>query len=185
VEGGVWAVADRDVVRSLHNDRPLLRLFTEPQYRDWLRSNARQPAVRALHDWRVLDEELVKAFPRWEKTKWLDPVSHLVREDLREPVRDWIPDDDDYARAFDAYEYRAALAIHATQEVAGDYEAGDGEFIGDWRWTDGKPNTEHDLRATLSRTGDDWPWWPLFGGREGYAQVLDSLREVLAHFRRG
>lgn len=163
------------------NEALLLRLFTDPQYRHWLQDNARLPAVHALHDWMLLDPEVVNGFPRWNghRLQRPYPISRLLREDLREPLRDWIPDDDDYRRTADAYEYRAALAVHASQDVPGSYGAAPGLFIGERSWTEGKPVAELDFAAVLARAADDFAWWPVLGGRDGYQQALDSLREAL------
>jgi hypothetical protein len=160
---------------------PLLRLLTEPQFHDRFDNNSRQPAVHALHDLNVLDPEIVNGFPRWNGQRWLYPMSHLVREDLREPLRGWIPDDADFRRAFDGYEYRSALLIHTTQSsVRGSYRTMAGEFLLEGRWNqEGKSRAELDFVAELARAADDWPWWPVVGGREGYQQVLDDLRQAL------
>ncbi|MGY1825982.1 SIR2 family protein [Blastococcus sp. SYSU DS0541] len=166
------------------NDALLLRLFTEPQYRDPLRSNTYVPAVHALHEWRVVQSEIVNGLPRWQGQRWLYPMSHLVREDLREPLGDWIPDDDDYRRTFDAYEYRSALVIHSTRHTPAATKVPDGEYVYEGRWTDDGPVAERDFRAALDRADDDWPWWPLLGGRDGYASVLDGLRQVLVKLLR-
>jgi hypothetical protein len=161
-------------------------LFTEPQYRHRLRSNVRLPAVHALHEWMVLEPSVVKELPRWngQRLQRITAISRLLREDLRESLRDWIPDDDDYRRTVDAYEYRAALAVHTSQDVPGAYQAAPGLYIGELSWTDGKPNAEHDFVAALERADDDWPWWPVLRGRDGYQQVLDSLRDVLQEMYR-
>ncbi len=168
------------------NEKLLLRLFTEPRYRNWLRTDVRLPAVHALHDWMVLEPNVVNGLPRWNGRQWqrLYPISHLLRQDLREPLRDWIPDDDDYRRTLDAYEYRAALAVHTSQHVPGAYQPAPGLYISELSWTDGKPSAERDFVAALERADDDWPWWPVLGGRDGYQQVLDSLREVLLEMYR-
>src|SRR3954452_1890388 len=108
-------------------------------------------------------------------------MSHLVRADLREPLRGWFPDDEDYKRAFDAYEYRSALLVHTTHAaVPRSYAVMTGEFIVQGRWTDDdRPRAEQDFVTALSRAADEWAWWPVLGGRDGSRQVLDDLREML------
>ncbi|SDY62762.1 SIR2-like domain-containing protein [Geodermatophilus africanus] len=166
------------------NDALLLRLFTEPQYRDRLGSNTSVPAVHALHEWKVVQSEIINGFPRWEGRRWLYPMSHLIREDLREPLRVWFPDDDDYQRIFDAYEYRSALAIQVTRNAPGAAKVPDGEYVYEGRWTDTGLMAERDFLAALDRADDDWPWWPLLGDRDGYQLVLDNLRQVLLQLQR-
>jgi hypothetical protein len=168
------------------NERLLLRLFNEPHYINRLLNNERIPAVHELHDLNVLNPEVINGLPRWGgKTRWLYPMSHLVREDLRETLRDWIPDDEEYRRAFDAYEYRAALVVHTThQAVPGARRFASGEFIYDGRWRADKPIAEHDFVTALDTADDDWPWWPVLGGRANYTKVLDSVRELASRHRR-
>jgi hypothetical protein len=172
---------------ALHSghDDVLLRLLTEPTYRDrYATGDVRVPAVHALHDLKVLDRELVNTLPRWKGTGWLYPMSHLVRVDLREVLRPWLPDDDENRRAFDAYEYRAGLVVHTSQGVPGAFKAAPGEYIGDRSWTGSQPTAELDFVAALQQADDDWPWWNIVGGRTGWESTLESLREVLARHQR-
>ncbi len=151
-------------------DGALHTLMQEPKYRDRNASGARVPAVHALHDMKVLDPDLVNRLPRWNGQKWLYPLSHLVREDLREPLRDLLPDDDDYRQAFDAYEYRAALLVHVSQDVPGAFRAGPGEYVARGRWRDGRPEAEREFAELLARSGyewGDWPWSGSSGARRG------------------
>lgn len=118
-------------VVALHTgqDDVLLRLLTEPTYRDRDWNNARMPAVHALHDLKVLDPNIINELPRWGSTRWLYPISHLVRADLREALHPWLPNDEDFRQALDAYEYRAGLVVHTSADVPA-YKAAPGEYIG-------------------------------------------------------
>ena len=171
------------VAVHLGQDGLLLRLLTEPFYRDRMLNSTPIPAVHALHDLKVLHPDLINGLPRWKGTKWQYPLSHLVRQDLREPLRIWLPDDEDYEQAFDDYEYRSALVVHTSQSIPGAYKAAPGEYIGDWRWTEDRPRAEHDFRAALVKADADWPWWDILGGASGYESTLDGLREVLQRHR--
>jgi hypothetical protein len=132
---------------ALHtgHDGLLLRLLTEPQFRDRFDNNGRVSRCTPSIDLNALNPEIVNGLPRWNGQRWLYPMSHLVREDLREPLRGWIPHDTDYKRVFDAYEYRSALLIHATHSnVRGSYRVMAGEFLAEGRW-----NEEDKARAEL------------------------------------
>lgn len=170
------------------HDGLLLRLLNEPQFRNRLDNNTRLAAVHALHDLNVLDPNVVNGLPRWNLNgqRWHYPMSHLIRADLREPLRTWFPDDDDFTRVFDSYEYRCALLIHTTHSAApGSHRAMAGEFLLESRWTvEDHLRAEQEFLAALNRTGDESPWWQVMGGREGYEQVLGDLRQVLRPLRR-
>ncbi len=73
---------------AAHLDREdvLLRLLTEPTWRDPFGRHDRQPAYQSLHGYRVASSDAVNAMPRWKGQRWLYPPSHLLRADLREPL---------------------------------------------------------------------------------------------------
>lgn len=162
----------------------LLRLLTEPTYRDRYGNNVHMPAVHALHDLKVVDPNIINELPRWGGTKWLYPMSHLIRADLREVLHPLLPDDEDYRQAVDAYEYRAGLVVHTSQNLPGAYNAAPGEYIGERGWTSGRPDAETDFIAALEQAEGDWPWWEVVGGPDGWEDTLNSMREVLARHRR-
>jgi len=173
-------------VIAVHTSRDdvLAQLLTQARYRDWRNANTRIPAAHALHDMSLLFPDTVNGLPRWGGTQWIYPMSHLVRADLREPLRSWISDDDDYERAFDGYEYRAALVVHTTQDVPGALRGAPGEFIYDTRWRDEKPRAEAEFVEALSRAGEKWRWWPILAGPDEALQTIESLRDDLAKMRR-
>lgn len=166
-------------------DEVLLRLLTEPKWLDQFGRQVRIPALQALHEYRVLDWEVMQRLPRWEGTRWYYPHSHLLREELREPLQQVIPDDDEYALVNDHYEYRVALAQHTT-DTPGAYRAGAGEFIGErkWDWDSDQPTEETEFRVVAEQADDQWPWWLVVGGRAELDGVLTSLREDLKPQRR-
>ena len=174
---------------SVHLDRDdvLLNLLREPTWRDPLRNRQTEPAVMALHDYHVIQGEAINQFPRWNSTRWQYPNSHLLRDDLREVLRPLIPDDEEYKRANDRYEYRVALLQHHLQDIPGAYRGAPGEFLGDYHWThDDQPLMETDFRVTAQQTDDQWPWWQVIGGSDSDSldTALSSFREYLAAVRR-
>jgi hypothetical protein len=168
-------------------DDVLLRLATEPVWRDPYRSNARIQALHVLHDHRVVESDVINVMSRWNGQRWLYPQSHLLRDELREPLREILPDDEEYAWANDRYEYRIALAqMVVTKEDVFSYRSAPGEFIGEWKWDrhTGQPTSEIEFRDIADRSGDEWPWWPFLSGREGLDGTLTSLREDLAKLQK-
>lgn len=161
-------------------DELLLRLLSEPTWRDQNANNSRIPAGQALHEYRILKCDTINALPRWD-VKWVYPISHMMRVDLRELLRDVLPNDDEYSWQQDRYEYRVALCQSRTQAMPLAFKSTPGEFIARWHWDhdSGAPFTELDFRATAAAAPDDWAWWPVVGGSDGLDQTLLDLRAVL------
>lgn len=176
------------VAVSQGRDDVLLRLLRVPSWRDPNLSNTKIPAAMALHDFRVFDEEQLLAYPRFT-TRWHYPISLLLRQDLRGVLTDLIPDEEEYAAANDAYEYRVVLAQHRMQDLPAAYRGAPGLYIGEnkWEW-DGsrRPYTEVEFQAVADQADDDWPWWQVLGGRgaAGSDATLGRLREELRAMRR-
>lgn len=154
----------------------LLRLFREPTWRDRLRSDEEKSAVVVLHDYGVLDHDIINAFPRWAGTKWLYARAQLLLEDLRDPLRTLEPDDDAYKALVNGYEFRVALA----QKLAGERYAAPGLFIGDWQWDRETGQTRAEIAF---RQSGDLPAWGLTDSAQ-LDDVLNDLREELSHSRR-
>ena len=173
---------------AVHTNRDdvLLRLLTEPKWREHFGRQARSPALHVLHEYRVVEPNVVNAMQRWGGTQWFYPLSRLLREELREPLGEIISDDEEYTWANDRYEYRVALAQHTAPDVVGSYRAAPGEFIGEMRWDrggTGGPFAETDFRATAEQAGERWPWWSVVGGPDALDDVLTSLRATLARMQ--
>jgi hypothetical protein len=173
---------------ALHagRDDVLLRLLLEPKYRDRQRTRDPIPAVQALHDRRVLDDNLVRAMPRWGDQRPLYPASHLLRADLRDVLRPFVPDDADYKALNDQYEFRTALVLEATQDVPRAYRAPSGEYVDESRWLDdGQLCAEAEFVAVADEADDSWPWWRIVGGGPiMLTGTLDGLREILKGYVR-
>lgn len=165
-------------------DDVLVRLLTEPTWRNWSGDQRRQPAIQALHDHRVLSGDFVNALPRWEGTKWTFPLSHLLRTELRDVFRDFVSDDQEYSELNDRYEYRVGLAQFLHADDLGFYRSAPGEFIGDWRWSSGIPAAESEFREVASRAPEGWVWHQLAGGSQQLEKVLDAYRDDLQKISR-
>jgi hypothetical protein len=165
---------------DLGRDDVMLRLLTEPTWRDPSGRHDRQPAYEALNEYRVASPDAVNAMPRWNGQRWLYPPSHLLRADLREPLRPYLPDEEDYRAACDRYEYLLAVLRHSLPSPFGGSSALPGEFIGERSWTrDARRQAEVDFLETASTASDDWPWWPMVGGRDNLDTYVGELSEAL------
>jgi hypothetical protein len=166
-------------------DDVLLRLLNEPTWRDHYNSRPRLSSVEALHGYRVLSPDFINSMPRWSGNKWLYPASHMLRADLREILREVLPDEDDYKWVSDRYEYRVAVVQHTTLNGFSQRQATLGAFIGEWQWdADGRPHSEVEFQSAADQADDHWAWWPIVGGPTGIADTLSALRETLQQLRR-
>ncbi|MGY1937534.1 SIR2 family protein [Nocardia gipuzkoensis] len=165
-----------------HRDDLFLRLLTEPQWADPTRYVGKWPAAHALHLHRVI-ELPVNELPRWNGTKWLYPVGHLLRAALREFLADYFSTDSDYAECCEDVEYRTGLVQELLREGYGSaYRANDAEFASERKWGDETVAAEDRFRRHLADRGDV-EWAKLFAGR-AVDQVLLEYREVLKKYRR-
>lgn len=164
----------------LGRDDVLLRLLTEPSWREPFGMQDRSAAYEVLDDYRVAPGEVVNPMPRWNGQRWLYPPSHLLRADLRESLRPYLPDEDDYRTASDRYEYLLAVFLHSVPAPYGGSRANPGEFIGERNWTrDGRRRAEIDFLEQANQAPDDWPWWPVVGGRDNLEKYVSELSEEL------
>jgi hypothetical protein len=174
---GLAAVAARreDVV---------VRVLREPTWRDRHAANAEVPAFDALHDYRVLDGDIINSFPRWGSGGWQFPPSHVLRETLAPVLEPLVGDPESYRQLCSRTEYRIALAQTIFGGGPGSEWPAPGEFIGEYQW-----NREDGLvwEADFRTHGDRgaWGWGP---GEEGEAdtfnETLGALSETLQGMRR-
>lgn len=176
--GSVAVARDRDQV--------LIRLMTESTWRAPMLADSRISATQALHEWRLFEPDTLREYPRF-RAKWFYPASVLLRQDLREIIAPFMPDQDEYEQACDDYEYRVALLTQMSQSEPGAYQAGLGLFMGEhsWEWDHPRrPYAEVAFQTRADRADDTWPWWQVVGGRSRLPGVLAELREYLWGMRR-
>lgn len=166
-------------VATRHDD-VVLRLLSEPTWRDPFGDRKARAAADALHDYKVLDHDVINMFPIWNGTKWLYARSHLLRHTLRPVFDTVVPDDESYVELCNRAEYRIALAQRLSE---GSYRSAPGEFIGEWSWDGDHLRWEHDFRshADLAAWGFD-PEDPAEMTR--LDEALGALAEELAKSRR-
>jgi len=72
-------------------------------------------AALALYPHNVVSSEVVNSLPRWglKDQTYFFPQSHLLRTDIREPLRDIEPDDGRFTNAFDRLELLVGLVCLA------------------------------------------------------------------------
>lgn len=163
------------VAISQGDEELLLRLFTEPRQRGRVGETVDSPAVHALHDFVVLDADVIYGMNRWNGQRWTRPQSHLLREELRTIMGGGVSADR-YGELSDAYEYRAALAQFL---IPGPYawRPAPGEFLPEWGWSRGAvPAGEKGFFDMLARSPDTG--WTALLGDEPQTQ-LDDFRETM------
>lgn len=135
------------------------------------------PAHHLLRPDVVLDWDSVNAMPRWSGQRWQQPPSHLVREDLRDLLRD-LPPRGNVTEILDDTELRHAILV--SQLPGGMDRPLTGEFRGDRNWGDqsGLVAAMGRLRAASTRQGSAWGWWPVVG--VDLDAKLEALRSTLA-----
>ncbi len=101
--GVAAVVAGRDITA--------VRLLRRPLWRSHDGIQDEQTAVKALRPHRVVDDNMIKGLPRWggSNSNFYFAPSHLLRLDIREPLRQIEPDDKRLEAAFDRFELIAGL----------------------------------------------------------------------------
>lgn len=161
----------------------LIELLRRPTWSDRLGGGRDVPAFAALHDYRVLDHEVVLSFPSWNGQRWLYPRSRLLRETLQPVLEPLVGERDSYVQLCNRGEYRIALAQTLFDEEGSYYGASPGEFIGERQWSAGGLAWETDFRERA----DHFAWgWDRDPGAETdpFGDQLDQLSEELKKSRR-
>jgi len=129
--------------------------------------------VDRLYPGRILDQRAGRAYLH-NKAQSYTPLNDHLFEVLREPLRDLLPADEQYADVFDQFEYLFAVS-HAALDIAkGDAEPSVpvGRFA--WRdrhWREGPPEASH----RFSCEADE--------GSEGWMPVKVGLFRTISQFR--
>ncbi len=120
-------------------------LLIQPQVRELERS---KPPTLALHASAVIDKEVAeKLLGRGER---YTPLSDYLYKILREPLRDFLPQEDRYTRCFDRFEYLLALVCSDL------YEKQLRQFwgpIGSFGW---RREIIDEIASESSQAGKDW-----------------------------
>lgn len=82
-------------------------LLTQPKIRDGSRG---QPLVLSLYTWAVMEKNVGQQLPGMERQ--YTPLSNHLYKVLREPLREFLPQNIDYKKCFDRFEYLFGL-VHA------------------------------------------------------------------------
>jgi hypothetical protein len=96
-------------------DDVVATLFRQPQWRSTTGMMLEMNAALALYPHNVVSSEVVNSLPRWglKDQTYFFPQSHLLRTDIREPLRDIEPDDGRFTNAFDRLELLVGLVCLA------------------------------------------------------------------------
>ncbi len=92
-------------------DDTAVHLLRRPLWRSHGGIQDEQAAVKALHPYRVMDDNMITGLPRWggANSNFIWPASHLLRLEIRDPLRQLEPDDQRYEAAFDRFELLAGV----------------------------------------------------------------------------
>jgi hypothetical protein len=120
-------------------------------------------AVEALRTWRVMDSELSKHMPGFLKN--YTALSNRIHNVLREPFRSLLPDQTDYDRAFDFFEYLQSLKV---LQIAGVLSPG--RFA--WRRNNRGENITQEIWRRIGVLTKDWPPYSTGIFKYDFSEVL-------------
>lgn len=175
-------------VTTVRHDRDelLIKLVTRVEGRDRMGTSEAIAVAQLLHPQKILERNIINAFPRWEGTTWIHPASHLLKADIKSFFEDLIPLEADYIQTFHGFEYRFGLIQENLDDGTKWLRALSGEYVGDqgWTWGDEEvPLAEVAFRRAIERSTSQ-PWNRFLGGAEKVNEVLLAHREILKHYRR-
>jgi SIR2-like protein len=144
----------------------------------------RRPLILSVLPWSVLDIEVSRKLPGYER-RWT-PVNDRLFEVLREPLREYLPDDAEYEDAFDECEYLTAL-VHLDFRIQLEKQvwAPVGRF-GWRRELQNKPIYER-LAEEAKKNGENWDIIQsgLFPSLATFKEIEELYRnEILSNARR-
>jgi hypothetical protein len=169
--GGLGAIAGRDL-------ETLAVLFGEPKQ---LERGTETPLILALNPSEILDSKMLQP-PGG--SQYHTPSSNHLETVLREPLREFLPNDESYADVFDQFEYLFGIAfwdLYARQ--LGREWAPVGIFGWRQRRLDKDASALGRIVADAEIDGDAWPFLrlPLFNG--SYAQFTEVQAAYEKHVK--
>jgi hypothetical protein len=112
-----------------------------------------RPLLRVALPWSVLSHSIAKQLPGYAGRG--APISDRIFDILREPLKEYLPDEADYANVFDRFEYFAALVHLDLRILSGDTEhAPIGRF--QFRVLSGNQSEMNRVLAEAKKYGDNW-----------------------------
>lgn len=170
---------------AIRRDREglLIRLATEVEARPRVDYDQLLPAAHLLHYHRLAEEDWVNGLPRWNKTTWTYPQSHLFLTDIWRFFKDDNRSFNDFNVAYHGLEYRLGLIQEKT--ASGMFmSAISGEYVGERGWDrGGVPLAEIAFRRQLERSRSD-SWQTYLGGADEVDGALVAHREVIKRYKR-
>lgn len=176
------AVAGMTAIRR-DREELLIRMATEVEARPRMDYDQPLPAAQLLHYNRLAEGKWVNGLPRWNKTTWLYPQSHLFLTDIWRFFKGDTLNFDDYNVVFHGLEYRLGL-IQEKTDSGMFMRAISGEYVGERGWDrGGVPRAEVSFRRQLERSSSD-SWQNYLGGADEVDGVLVAHREVIKRYER-
>jgi hypothetical protein len=149
-------------------------LLTKSVFRD---GSKEYPVVSRLYTWAVMDQVTGRQLPGMERR--YSPVSDHLYEVLRHPLREILPEDVQYQKCFDRFEYLLALIyadLHERQ--TGRIWAPVGCF--GWRYHSyPEGSIMNEIEKEVNAVGDKWPLL-LMGHFDGTTGRFRSIASKLA-----
>jgi hypothetical protein len=112
-----------------------------------------QPLIRVILPWSVLDLDIARKLPGYEGN-WT-PVNNRIFEILREPLREYLPDENDYEDIFDRCEYLTAL-VHLDIQMSGESFANAPVGRFGWRRSVHSKPVEQRVSEDAEKYGERW-----------------------------
>ncbi|MGB3208043.1 MAG: SIR2 family protein [Crinalium sp.] len=169
------------------NYQTFAALLLEPEIRNGLET---QPVVLSLYSWKVMEANVQKMLPGKEQN--YTPLSNHLSEFLRTPLKELLPDETQYQRYFDRFEYLFALVQTDLLLQQGNNGWGSpGRFIQNIKYDlyiGDQVKLEVDKNSNVENNSSNWS--PLAAGLFGgslsrYQNAKRSLDEyILDHFRK-
>jgi len=121
--------------------------------------NEDQPLVLAVYPWKVMENSIAQQLPNMQNHGFT-PLSDYLYEQLREPLKEYLPLDTRYQKCFDRFEYLLALVYadldkgnnsHIWAPVGCFGSRGRGAFNLD------VPPIMKEIASEVTKEGENWP----------------------------